>query len=78
MAVCDKGSLWHEQSPEEQTHRVALIAEGWLHANEDVAEFAAKDEQVLAIRVEVPRCFAPVLFKVSTVAIVQNKSAVYT
>jgi hypothetical protein len=31
---------------EQQAHRVALVAEGGLHADEDVAELLAEHEQI--------------------------------
>ena len=49
---------------EEQAHRVTLVAEGGLDADEDVAELLAVHEQVLAVRVEVPGRGAPVLVQV--------------
>ena len=45
---------------EQQQHRVALVAEGGLHADEHVAEGLAVDQQVFAVGVEVPRCWPPV------------------
>mmetsp|Transcript_54202 Transcript_54202/g.128743 ORF Transcript_54202/g.128743 Transcript_54202/m.128743 type:complete len:620 (-) Transcript_54202:301-2160(-) len=48
---------------EEEAHGVALIAERGLHANEDVAELLAVDEEVLAVRVELPGGLAPVLLQ---------------
>ena len=48
---------------EEQAHRVALIAERRLHADEDVAEALAVDEELGAVRVEVARGLPPVLLE---------------
>ena len=47
----------------EQAHRITLVAEGGLDANEDVAEVATENQQVLAIAVEVAGGLAPVLFQ---------------
>ena len=47
----------------EQAHRITLVAEGGLNANENVAEVATENQQVLAIAVEVAGGLAPVLFK---------------
>ena len=58
-AVVRRGGL-----REEQPHGVALVAEGGLHAEEDVAEPLAVDEQVLAVRVQVAGRRAPVLVEV--------------
>ena len=46
---------------------VTLVAEGGLHADEDVAEGLAVDEQVLAVAVEVAGGRAPVLLEVGGV-----------
>eukprot|EP00964_Phaeocystis_antarctica_P011943 scaffold6585_cov34-Phaeocystis_antarctica.AAC.1 len=48
----------------EQAHGIALVAEGRLHADEDVAEGLAVDEQVLAVAVEVAGRRPPVLLEV--------------
>jgi hypothetical protein len=48
-------------------HGVTLVAEGGLHADEDVAEGLAVDEQVLAVAVEVAGRRAPVLLEVGGV-----------
>mmetsp|Transcript_19673 Transcript_19673/g.60856 ORF Transcript_19673/g.60856 Transcript_19673/m.60856 type:complete len:271 (-) Transcript_19673:1794-2606(-) len=46
---------------EQKSHGIALVAEGRLHADEDVAEFGAEHQQVLAVRVQLARRGAPVL-----------------
>mmetsp|Transcript_5701 Transcript_5701/g.23522 ORF Transcript_5701/g.23522 Transcript_5701/m.23522 type:complete len:1185 (+) Transcript_5701:1625-5179(+) len=49
---------------EEEAHGIALVAEGGLDADEDVAELLAVHEEVLAVGVEVAGGRAPVLVKV--------------
>mmetsp|Transcript_17534 Transcript_17534/g.48843 ORF Transcript_17534/g.48843 Transcript_17534/m.48843 type:complete len:660 (+) Transcript_17534:2749-4728(+) len=49
---------------EQQAHGVTLVAEGGLHANEDVAELLAKYQQLLTVGVQLPRGLAPVLLQV--------------
>jgi hypothetical protein len=48
---------------EQQAHRVALVAEGGLHADEHVAKLLAVDEQVVAAAVELAGGLAPVLLQ---------------
>mmetsp|Transcript_21009 Transcript_21009/g.46075 ORF Transcript_21009/g.46075 Transcript_21009/m.46075 type:complete len:1268 (+) Transcript_21009:731-4534(+) len=48
---------------EQQAHGVTLVAEGGLHANEDVAELLAVDQQLLAVGVELTGGLAPVLLQ---------------
>mmetsp|Transcript_32068 Transcript_32068/g.81682 ORF Transcript_32068/g.81682 Transcript_32068/m.81682 type:complete len:265 (+) Transcript_32068:361-1155(+) len=48
---------------EEKAHRVTLVAERRLHADEDVAEALPVDQKVLTVRVELTRGGAPVLDK---------------
>ena len=43
---------------EQEAHRVALVAKGGLHADEDVAEALAVDEELGAVGVEVARGLA--------------------
>mmetsp|Transcript_5652 Transcript_5652/g.13464 ORF Transcript_5652/g.13464 Transcript_5652/m.13464 type:complete len:248 (-) Transcript_5652:1582-2325(-) len=52
---------------EEQTHRIALVAEGRLHADEDITELLAEHQHVLPVRVQIARCLAPGLLEVSVV-----------
>jgi len=40
-------------SAEQQPHGIALIPEGGLHPNEDVAKLAAVDQQVISVAVQV-------------------------
>ena len=47
----------------QQTHRVPLVAEGGLNADEHVAEVAAEHQQVLPVTVEISGWLAPVLLK---------------
>ena len=48
---------------EEEAHRVPLVAESGLHANEDVAELFAVDEKVFSVGVEVPGGFSPIFLE---------------
>ena len=52
-AVVGRGALG-----EEQAHGVPLVAERWLHADEDVAEPLAVNQQVGTVRVEIARRLA--------------------
>ena len=47
----------------QQTHRITLVTEGGLHADEHVAEVAAEHQQVLPVAVEIARRLAPVLLQ---------------
>lgn len=40
------------RAAEEQAHRVALIAEGGLHPDEDLAKLLAKNQQLAAVGVQ--------------------------
>ena len=46
----------------EQAHRVTFVAEGGLNTDENVAEVATENQQVLAVAVEVARGLTPILF----------------
>mmetsp|Transcript_11146 Transcript_11146/g.19490 ORF Transcript_11146/g.19490 Transcript_11146/m.19490 type:complete len:210 (+) Transcript_11146:2752-3381(+) len=48
---------------EQQTHGVALIAEGGLHPDEHVAKLLSIDEQLLTVAVQVSWWLAPVLLE---------------
>mmetsp|Transcript_118420 Transcript_118420/g.166464 ORF Transcript_118420/g.166464 Transcript_118420/m.166464 type:complete len:513 (-) Transcript_118420:663-2201(-) len=48
----------------EQPHRVTLVAEGWLHTEEDVSEMLAVDQHVATVGVQLSRRRAPVLAQV--------------
>mmetsp|Transcript_74674 Transcript_74674/g.164876 ORF Transcript_74674/g.164876 Transcript_74674/m.164876 type:complete len:683 (+) Transcript_74674:2564-4612(+) len=48
----------------QQPHGIALIAEGGLHTQEDVAKLLAVDQEVLAIGVQLARWRSPVLMQV--------------
>ena len=37
---------------EQEAHGVALVPERWLHADEDVAELLAEDQQLLPVAVQ--------------------------
>ena len=50
---------WCEALLEEQTHRVALVAEGGLHADKDIAEMRAQHEQIPAIGLDLARAGTP-------------------
>jgi hypothetical protein len=52
------------RAAEEEAHRVALVTEGGLDADEHVAELGAEDQQVVPVRVEVARGRSPVLLQV--------------
>lgn len=47
--VCGKAMVGGGGSAEQKPHGVALVAKGWLHANEDVAELLAVHQQVIAV-----------------------------
>mmetsp|Transcript_38127 Transcript_38127/g.78203 ORF Transcript_38127/g.78203 Transcript_38127/m.78203 type:complete len:557 (+) Transcript_38127:2459-4129(+) len=59
--------MWRRGLGEEQAHGIALVAERRLHTDEDIAELLAVDQQVQAIRVELPGGLAPVLLELAGV-----------
>ena len=53
---------WCKALFKEQAHRVAFIAKGWLHADEDIAELRTQHEDRRAIALLATRRWAPLRF----------------
>lgn len=52
--VGSKAVVGGRTSAEEERHWVPFIPKGGLHPNEDIAKLPAIDQQVLALRVQLP------------------------
>mmetsp|Transcript_2297 Transcript_2297/g.5224 ORF Transcript_2297/g.5224 Transcript_2297/m.5224 type:complete len:337 (-) Transcript_2297:1170-2180(-) len=62
--VCSKSVMGTCRLREEKTHGISLVSERGLHSDEDISKLLSVNNEVLSIRVEVPRCRSPVLLQV--------------